>query len=327
MMKTVWRIVLLGALIGAAACGRVADSASDGGPTNDEDGSQSTFDATPAGPVLTVDPTAHEFGSITVGGESSSMAFVFRNEGTAPVTGCSAPQLAGDHPNDFGIASDQCAFNDLPVGASCSVNVVASPQLEGARTATLSRDCTEGSTATTVSNGIGVNRPMYIFISSVTFTGDLGGLEGADCECATLAAAGSQTSGLQVTWKALLSKTTGGVVNARDRFTWTGPMFDVFGNTVTQNPASWPWQDDGGDNSSIEFNESGGPPADAYSLSGTTIDGLAQAPDLDCNGWADATNLLKTIAGQTGNFPLDDWLESFSSDCDETFTAMYCIGN
>lgn len=323
--RTVFRAALWSALAAALACGKVQGEGGDGGPDDGRDGSAGGSDGAPEGPHLTVQPTVYEFGAVEVGTKSDDTAFVFTNDGTSAVTGCSDPQLAGDHPDDFTIATDNCGFDDLAPGDSCTVIVTADPQVEGARTATLSRTCSGGGTATTAANGIAVNRPMYIFISSLSYTGNLGGIEGADINCSTLAAAGSKTSGLGLTWKALISKTTGGVVNARDRFTWTGPLFDVFGNVVTKDPGSWPWVD-GGDSSSIEFNENGGPPDDSYSFSGTTVDGLTQGADLDCNGWTDSTSTYHTTAGETAHFPDASWLESFDATCGDEWYGIYCIG-
>ena len=316
------RIALLCCLGGWSACGEVRGSDADGGVGGD--GGPGGADAAVAGPHLVVSPTSEAFGSVMVDTDSTPVAFNFRNDGNQTVTGCEQPELGGDHPDDFAIDTDNCGFDDLAPGDSCLVAVTASPRVEGARTATLSRVCSEGGTATTDANGLGVNRPMYIFISSMSYAGDLGGLTGADSLCSEMAAAGSKTSELGLSWKALMSTSTGGVVNARDRFVWTGPLLDVFGNQVTFDPAVWPWAD-GGDSSSIEFNESGGPPDDSYSFSGTTVDGLTQGEGTDCDGWTNATNAFETTAGETSHFPDATWLESFSSGCDNDYHGIYCV--
>ena len=165
---------------------------------------------------------------------------------------------------------------------------------------------------------------MYVFISSVSYDGNLGGLNGADNLCTSLGTGGTLSAPLNKTWKALLSKSTGGVVNARDRFFWSGPMFDLGGKTVTQDPSSWPWIDAGG-GSNISVNENGGGPDDSYVWTGSTLDGLSKGTGFDCNNWTDDTGTHSGWSGETGSYPTSSWFDSFSSLCDDTWFGLYCV--
>lgn len=99
-----------------------------------------------------------------------------------------------------------------------------------------------------------------VFVSSVAYTGDLGGLDGADAKCAALASAAD----LPGTFKAWLSDSTG---SPSTRF--THPTVDYVladGITVFANG----WSDLGQNNHALDMNEQGGPPP----LSDTPCAGL-----------------------------------------------------
>ena len=82
----------------------------------------------------------------------------------------------------------------------------------------------------------GPPQPMSFFITSVGpgNGADLGGLEGADRYCQELAEAAGRGG---VTWRAYLSTTGAGGVNARDRI-GDGPWFNANGERVAQNVAA-----------------------------------------------------------------------------------------
>jgi hypothetical protein len=80
----------------------------------------------------------------------------------------------------------------------------------------------------------GAQRPGFFVTSSGSGNGaDLGGLAGADKRCQTLAMA---TGAGNRTWRAYLSTTGAGSVNARDRI-GTGPWYNVKGVLIAQNLA------------------------------------------------------------------------------------------
>ncbi len=77
------------------------------------------------------------------------------------------------------------------------------------------------------------SNPMSFFVTSTNMGkgADLGGLEGADKHCAALAKSVGAGSG---TWRAYLSTTGSGSVNARDRI-GNGPWVNAKGLTVASN--------------------------------------------------------------------------------------------
>jgi hypothetical protein len=300
-------------------CGKVAVQVDASGQSHPD---SPMIDAAPSGPAnLVVSPLTHEFGPVALQGTSSAATFTFTNAGAEPATGCSAPATSGGTPAEFAIASDTCGTMDLAGGASCTVQVTAKPTADGALTMTLSRTCTAGGTASTTVNGLTANRPMYIFATSTQSTGNLGGLAGADATCNTVAAAGSQSGPKNKTWKALISQKTGTQVDAKDRFVWTGPLYDMSGQMVTRNPSVWPWAatGTGGTTGRDENNVTAG----SYTWTGSTIDGVAALAD--CSGWTDGTNSFNGRAGETGSFPSSGWFDSFNNSCSDTFFSLYCV--
>ena len=308
-------------LLGAAACGKVeafVDAGADDARTIDGN-------ADPGDAQLTVSPTSYQFGPVLVSSTSASATFTFENTGMATATGCAAPALSGANAADFTIVADSCGTADLDAGDTCTVMVSVTPSAVGVRTMTLARTCIEGGTATTVADEVMVNRPMYIFISSQSYIGNLGGLAGADQTCQALANAGTLTGPLGRTWKALLSQNTGTVVNAKDRFTWTGPVIDMANHIVTRDPSTWPWAT-ANDNSEVGVNESGGPPDDSYVWTGSTIEGVSKGANSDCNGWTDeGSDGVSGWSGETANFPSNSWFDSFANTCGSQWFGLYCV--
>lgn len=89
-----------------------------------------------------------------------------------------------------------------------------------------------------------------VFVSSVAYSGNLGGLDGADAKCAALAAAAN----LPGTFKAWLSDSTG---SPSTRF--TKPTVDYVLSDRTTVFANG-WSDLGANNHALDMTETGGPP-------------------------------------------------------------------
>lgn len=322
MRRSGWWIPgISAALLG---CGSVS-AKQDAGDNGSHDGSSSDGNNNGGPAVLTLAPLVYQFGSVVPNAMSAAVSFTFTNTGGSTATGCSAPTKAGANPAEFSIQDDGCGTMDLAANASCTVSVVASPTTAGTKTMTLSRTCAAGGTASTTAEGLVANLPMYIFVTSTKYKGNLGGLTGADTICNNAGTTGQLTSGLNKTWKAMLSMTTGGTtINAKDRFVWTGPLYNVNNAMAVQNPASWPWVPVNA-NANINLNQNGGAPGDAYVWSGSSIDGTAK-PNLDCNGWTDESQAHSGWAGQNGSFPAsNDWFDSFSNFCDNQFFTLLCV--
>jgi len=155
-----------------------------------------------------------------------------------------------------------------------------------------------------------------IFHTSKTFLGSaLGGLSGADAKCQAAGDAGSATSSMGATWKALLSSST---VNAKDRVTITAPIVrvdkipvaagavDLWDGTI-QNPISM-----------TEHNISGS----VSVWTGTWKDGTAL--HTQCSDWlGDAAS--SAVAGAVSSVPF--WMYSFYQNCGTGSSALYCISS
>ena len=316
-----WSKCLILTTLAGAGCGKVQPVTDAGGGGSADSTVQ--VDAGNVGPAaLAVLPLAHQYGPVAVSGSSPPKMFTFSNTGAEPATGCSAPQKAGAHATDFDITSDACGTTDLAGGASCAVQVSAKPTMAGARTMTLTRTCTVGGTASTTANAIVVNEPMYAFVTAAETNGNLGGLSGADTKCQTAGAAGTVSGPKNKTWKALLSQTTTTVVNAKDRFVWSGPVYGMNGAILVPNPSSWPWSALTSNLSAINLTQNGDA-GGSYAWTGTQLDGTASAAD--CNGWTADTNAFMGRVGETTFISSSSWVDSYSNGCSDTFFALYCI--
>ena len=176
-------------------------------------------------------------------------------------------------------------------------------------------------TAATAADGLNANGNHYIFLTSLTYDGNLGGLSGADGLCSSHASTGTLTAPLGLTWKALIS--IHGVVDARDRVSWVGPVYDVAGNLATNDPDTWPWVKDG--TSTIDVDENGNGPPGSYVWTGSNVYGVSVGPNNDCNGWTDNTGTYNGWSGETDYFDLPAWIDSFSHECDADWFSLYCV--
>ena len=142
------------------------------------------------------------------------------------------------------------------------------------------------------------NQPMGFFVSS-TGTGNggnLGGLAGADKLCQGLAAkakAGNRT------WRAYLSTSGQGSVNARDRI-GSGPWYNAKGVLIASNVAEL-HSDKANINNDTALDEQGrqiNPPGGANRhdiLTGSTPDG--RALDMTCQNWTSSASDQSAMLG------------------------------
>jgi hypothetical protein len=130
------------------------------------------------------------------------------------------------------------------------------------------------------------NQPMTFFVSSVGSGngGNLGGVAGADKHCqalATKAGAGNRM------WRAYLSTTGAGAVNARDRI-GSGPWHNAKGMLIASNVAEL-HTDKANINNDTALDEQGrqingqGAPNRHDILTGSTTDG--RASEMTCQNW------------------------------------------
>jgi hypothetical protein len=138
--------------------------------------------------------------------------------------------------------------------------------------------------------------PMSFFITSVGLGkgGDLGGLEGADRHCQSLAqAVGSGSK----TWRAYLSKQGPGGVNAKDRI-GNGPWFNAKGVQIAANVADLHSDNNkisketGFDEKGMAVKGRGDTPNQHDMLTGTQHDGTAVSgpDDATCSNWTSSAD-------------------------------------
>jgi hypothetical protein len=95
-----------------------------------------TLRGTGEAPGLTINPVAHGFGAIPVGGRSPGVTFSVTNQRPVP-TGPLGAGLAGADRDQWMIASSTCAQLTLPPGGTCTVDVAFAPARIGPASAAL----------------------------------------------------------------------------------------------------------------------------------------------------------------------------------------------
>ncbi len=142
------------------------------------------------------------------------------------------------------------------------------------------------------------NQPMTFFVSSIGSGngGHLGGVAGADKHCqalATKAGAGNRM------WRAYLSTTGAGAVNARDRI-GSGPWHNAKGMLIASNVAEL-HTDKANINNDTALDEQGrqingqGAPNRHDILTGSTTDG--RASEMTCQNWTSNANQDSGLVG------------------------------
>lgn len=90
---------------------------------------------------LSLSPTTHGFGTVSVGATTGAVVLTVTNDGGSP-TGTLVTTL--DDETNFGITTDNCEDISLNAGASCTVSVAASPTSVGAQVGSLTVEATPG---------------------------------------------------------------------------------------------------------------------------------------------------------------------------------------
>lgn len=155
-----------------------------------------------------------------------------------------------------------------------------------------------------------------IFLTSTTYSGNLGGLNGADAICTARATAG----GLSGTFKALLSTST---IAANSRVSIVSSVRRVDGQTVANNSADF-W--DGTAAVQMNMTELGTTVSDARPWTGSTSAG-AFVTGKSCEDWTDETYAYN-IGAQGYATNLTEWFASTLYDyyCDVS-NHFYCLSS
>jgi hypothetical protein len=160
----------------------------------------------------------------------------------------------------------------------------------------------------------GTGGQCRVFLSSVLYPGDLGGLTGADAKCQGLAGA----AGLPGTYKAWLSDSTSSVIS---RFVpSSGPYQLVNGITIAAN---WADLKDGLLAAPINVTETGGGPGGSTTAwTHTAFDGSPALGDAHCQDWGSTVAPSGTAGNVTATDPT--WALFNSTTCN-TPLHLYCF--
>jgi hypothetical protein len=93
-------------------------------------------DAPPDHPVVTITPSAHDFGNIYLGSSSNEQSFTVGNTGGAPLL-VGAATVAGKNGDQFHETFDGCSAQVLDITDDCTVSVAFVPTSAGAKSANL----------------------------------------------------------------------------------------------------------------------------------------------------------------------------------------------
>lgn len=151
-----------------------------------------------------------------------------------------------------------------------------------------------------------------VFVTSSTFSGNLGGLEGADLKCQSSASA----AGVQGTFKAWLSSST---VSASSRLTHATVPYKLLNGTIVAN--NWSDLTRGSIQNPIEISETGSLSGDSTSAwTNTGVSGEI-GNNANCSNWTYGANAANDpIVGSGG------WIRTNSSQWTVTSTVGGCAG-
>jgi hypothetical protein len=162
----------------------------------------------------------------------------------------------------------------------------------------------------------GAGGPCWVFLSSILYDGNLGGLSGADAKCQGLAAA----AGLPGTYKAWLSDTTS---SPASRFVpSSGPYQLVNGTTIAAN---WADLTDGNLAAPISVTETGGGVgATDNTWTYTRMDGTPGGiNNVHCKNWSTTAPISGGDVG-VANFSDNFWTQADGSSCNSA-CHLYCF--
>jgi hypothetical protein len=176
-----------------------------------------------------------------------------------------------------------------------------------------------------VSSGSGCIVPQYVFATSGTYMGNLGGLAGADATCQSLATA----AGLAGTFKAWLSDTT---TNAADRLSHGSGYVLVDGTLVA---ATWTQLTSGDLAHGIDLDEHGSALANPYVWTDTNISGDAELSlnqtANSCTDWTNSTYSSSEVGpddlafGGEASATDGDWTATEDSFACDGVLHLYCL--
>jgi hypothetical protein len=163
--------------------------------------------------------------------------------------------------------------------------------------------------------------PLQIFVSSQTFTGNIGGIEAARLKCQEMADAVPGLAGTK--WFPLLSDDHWNAVNLTGTSPSSEPIYNMDGSMIAISRAAL-WNTVNEDlTSGVTCYEDGSEAPTVSTYTGTLADGSAM---YHCSNWTTSTSAEMAQIGQTIN-GTTAWIgENVSLSCAEVY-PIYCIGN
>ena len=231
---------------------------------------------------------------------------------------CGAPPTCAQ---DGGSCDDDnpCTIDDTCTSGTCSgtpkcttapANAVATCSSDG----TCDFACNSGYMR---SGSTCVDAPKTVFITSASYTGNLGGLAGADAKCQALASAANLTG----TYKAWL---TDGTTSAGSRLTHSTAPYELVGGAVIAN--SWADLTSGTLRDYLDADETGQTHGEnTRAWTNTAGDGASQGPTFGghCSNWTSASSSPVGGGGYVG-FLDDEWTFDGADSCDVK-DHLYCF--
>ncbi|MFN7938787.1 MAG: DNRLRE domain-containing protein [Bryobacteraceae bacterium] len=156
--------------------------------------------------------------------------------------------------------------------------------------------------------------PKTIFITNALFTGNLGGLAGADAACQLE----GEAAGLSGRFKAWLSTSQSSA--AQRLVHWPGPYRLPNGTLVANN---WADLTDGVLAFPIQM-AAGGFGAGTPQLAWTGTEANGSATGFDCGGWSDGTAAANGTVGLYVFYNRPGWTNQATQFC-STFQRLYCV--
>jgi cysteine-rich repeat protein len=189
-------------------------------------------------------------------------------------------------------------------------------------------ECDDGNmnNADTCSNACKAQLTKFVFVTSITYTGNLGGLDGADAKCNARA----MVAGIGGTYRAWLSDMTG---SPSTRMSKAGGPYRLVNGTVVAN--NWADLTDGNLITAINLTELGTlPPQPTFCGPGntpvwtnTTTLGTLNQVGQSCGTWNGTDTQVQWGRAQSANSQWTSWCGGSMGFCTGNFTApIYCIG-
>jgi hypothetical protein len=108
----------------------------------------------PTATDLSISVTTHDFGAVSLGGQSAMLSLTVANGGGS-TTGALGVAISGSHANDFDVTDDQCSQQHIAPGASCRIDIRLTPSAVGPLEASLAVADPQGDRVTAALRGIG----------------------------------------------------------------------------------------------------------------------------------------------------------------------------